>query len=329
MAMSTGEKIVVGTLLLAILWSVGFFSFLGLAPPQSLLGVEKTVAPPGKEDSTVANPVQVQVYVKINCFEGINANEAGLAGSTSDQNIRIYTLDGGFIEQVTTSSGVATMSRMYWSGTKLLVQARQGDVAAADPYVSPAVTRLIPHGANLDTGDTVSVDPIYVRDATQTASPTLKIWDTSGNAISDNSVNFYNTTDNVFTVQISAIDDDTFYGPEDFTDLKTGRSYDGGVFLVWKGTVTQSFEGYKYHWSDPTNVYYVWEVSDYLVDDTTVSTDDIISVQIATAGAAALVADTTVVIDVYDIIWLESQLSSSDLIDGGATGVTAITTKVE
>jgi hypothetical protein len=236
-------------------------------------------------------------------------------------------MGGDFIEQVTTSSGVITFSKMYWSGTQILIQARQADPDSADPYVSPAVARVVPHGASLDTGDTVSLDPIYVRDCTATG-PTLKIWDVGGHAILDNSANYLNTTDNLLTIQISAIDDDTFYGPEDFTDLKTGRKYDGGVFLVWKGTVTQSFEGYKYHWSDPVNVYYVWEVSDYLVDDTTISTDDIISIQLATTGSANLVADTAVVIDVYDLIWLESQLSSTDLIDGGAATVTAVTTKV-
>jgi hypothetical protein len=320
---SKGDMMWGGLIALGIIWLLGGLAPFGVPSPQSWF--EYSVAPPGAEESLVANPVQV--YVKINCYEGESANQAGLAGTASDQIIRVYTVNGDFIEQVTTSSGTITLGKMYWSGTQIMVQARQADVDAADPYVSPAVLRTVPHGASLDTADTVQVDPIYVRDVTATA-PTLKVWDAGGNAISDNSQNYLNTTDNLLTVQISAIDDDTNYGPVDFTDYKTDRSYDGGVFLVWKGTVTQSFDGYKYHWSDPVNVYYVWETADVLVDDTTVSTDDIVSVQIATTGAANLVADTTVVIDVYDIIWLESQLSSNDLIDGGGVGVTAITTKV-
>lgn len=323
MGMSTGEKVIIGCIVVAILWGTGLLSAFGIAPPAALFGEGAGV--PSKEESTVANPVQV--YVKVNCYMGIGTDEAGLDAGDSDQIVRIYTQAGSFIESATTSSGVATLGKMYWSGTNLLVQARQADVDAADPYVSRAVTRMVPHGASLDTGDTVSIDPIYVRDVSATA-PTLKVWDVGGAAISDNSVNYLNTTDNLMTIQISAIDDNTFYGPEDFTDLKTGRQYDGGVFLVWKGTVTQSFSGYKYHWSDPVNVYYIWEVADFLVDDATVSTDDIISIQIATTGSAALVADATVVIDICDIIWLESQLSSTDLIDGGGITPTAITTKV-
>lgn len=324
MAMSTGEKVIVGSLVVFVLYVAGVFAPFGLAPPQSLL--DDGATPPSADDSTVADPVQV--YVKVNCYEGIDVNHAGLAGTASDQIMRVYSMSGEFIESATTSSGVITLSKMYWSGTELLFQARQGDNDAADPYISRAVKRLVPHGANLDTGDTVSVDPIYVRDVTGTA-PTLKVWDIGGNAISDNTQNFLNLTDNLLTIQISAIDSDTFYGPEDFVDMKTGRQYDGGVFLVWKGTVTQSFEGYKYHWSDPTYVYYVWEVSSYLVDDATSSIDDIVSIQLATTGSAAMVADSTVVIDVYDIIWIESQLSSSDLINGGGVDTTAITTKVE
>lgn len=323
MGMSTGEKTIIGAVLIFVLYVMGVFTPLGLAPPAALF--DTGVGVPSKEESTVANPVQV--YVKVNCYEGIGADEAGLDAGDSDQIVRIYTMSGTFIESATTSSGVATLGKMYWSGTKLLIQARQADVDAADPYVSRAVTRMVPHGASLDTGDTVSVDPIYVRDVSATA-PTLKVWDVGGNAITDNSANYLNTTDNLMTVQISAIDDNTFYGPEDFTDLKTKRQYDGGVFLVWKGTVTQSFEGYKYHWSDPVNVYYIWEVADFLIDDATVSTDDIISIQIATTGSAALIADATVVIDIVDIIWLEPQLSSTDLIDGGGITPTAITTKV-
>jgi hypothetical protein len=317
------EFLIICFVALCVVDALGIYN-VPVLPFESALQ-EEGVAPPGKEDSTVLDPVQV--YVKVNCYEGVNADQAGLAGTASDQAIRIYTPDGQFVEQVTTSSGTATLSKMYWSGTELLVQARQGDVASADPYVSPAVTRFVPHSSSLEASDTVSIDPIYVRDCTGTA-PTLKVWDATGAAISDNSANYLNTTDNLFTVQMSAIDDDTYYGPEDFTDLKTGRKYDGGLFFVWKGTVTQSFEGYKYHWSDPTNVYYVWEAANFIVDDTTVSTDDIISIQIATSGAAALVADSTVVLDCHDIIWLEAVLSSSDLIDGGAVGVTAITTKV-
>jgi hypothetical protein len=319
--MSSGEKLVVGAVVALILLQLGVFAPLGFGP---LSLTDAGVSPPSRDESTVPNPVQV--YVKVNCYEGIDANTAGLDGGNSDQVIRVYTKSGAFIEQQTTSSGVITLGKMYWSGTELLVQARQADVDSADPYVSMAVVRIVPHGASLDTGDTVSIDPIYVRDVTATA-PTLKIWDAGGNAISDNTNNYLNLTDNLMSIQISAIDSNTFYGSEDFTDLKTGRQYDGGVFLVWKGTVTQSFEGYKYHWSDPVNVYYVWEVSDFLIDDSTVSTDDIISVQIATSGSANLVADTTIVVDVYDIIWLESQLSSTDLIDGGGVGTTAITTK--
>jgi hypothetical protein len=152
------------------------------------------------------------------------------------------------------------------------------------------------------------------------------VW--GGAAITDNSLNYLNTTDTSFTVQLSAIDDDTFYGPEDFTDWKTDDVYDGGVFFVWKGTVAQPFDSYVYTWSDPTNVYYVFLVADHLVDALSESGDDIVSVMVSTDGSS-LVADATVILDVYDIIQMRAAgMSSSDLINGGGADVSAITTKV-
>jgi hypothetical protein len=269
----------------------------------------------------------VPVNVKIYCYEGFDVDTPGLAGSASDQVVRVYNAAGQLLEQATTSSGTVTLTRQYLSGSTLWLQARQADVSSADPYVSPCVERQIFHSDSLEATDTVSVDPVYVRDVSATA-PTLKVWDTGGAAISDNSANYFNTTDVTFTIQASAIDDDTWYGPEDFTDWKTGYVYDGGVFFVWKGTVSQPFDNYIYTWSDPTNVYYVFAMSDYLKDDTSVSNDDIVSVMLSTDGSS-LVADATVVLDIVDLIQLRSAgMSSSDLIDGGGITPTAITTKV-
>lgn len=273
----------------------------------------------------------VQINVKIFCYEGWNAETPGLAGTASDQIVRVYKLDGGtfvLLEQVTTSSGTITLTRMYWTGSDIYLQARQAAVASADPYVSPIVKRTIPSSSSAEFSDTAALDAIYVRDVTGTA-PTLAVKDASGNAISDNSANYFNLTDSTFQVTLTTIDADTFYGPEDFIDENTGKTYDGGVFFVWKGTAAQPFVNFKYTWSDPTNVYYVWDLADYIVDDSNAGlATDILTLFLATDGSN-LNADGTVILDVYDIIELHggSILSASDLIDGGGVGVSAITTK--
>jgi hypothetical protein len=282
-----------------------------------------TDVPIPESEITDAVPVNVKIY----CYEGFDVNTPGMAGTAADIIVRVYNAEMQLLEQATASSGTATLTRQYLSGSVLWLQARQGDVAAADPYVSPAVERKVFHSSSLEATDTVSVDPVYVRDVTATA-PTIKVWDVGGAAISDNSANYFNTTDSTFTVQISAIDDDTWYGPEDFTDWKTGYVYDGGVFFVWKGTVAQPFDNYVYTWSDPTNVYYIFAVSNSLKDDTSVSSDDIVSVMLSTDGSA-LVADATVTLDIIDIIQIRAAgMSASDMIDGGGITPTAITTKV-
>lgn len=293
----------------------------GLFPGAAVDFITDVPVPTSEVEGAV--PVNVKTY----CYEGLDVNTPGLAGTESDQIIRVYNADGQLLEQVTTVSGTVTLTRQYLSGSVLYMQARQADVATADPYLSPVVERKVFHSDSLEATDTVSVDPIYVRDVTAT-NPTLKVWTVDGGAVLDASADYLNTTDTTVTVQVSAIDDDTWYGPEDFTDWKTDNVYDGGVFFVWKGTVAQPFDSYIYTWSDPTNVYYVFLIADHLVDDVSDAGDDIVIVQISTDGSA-LNADATVVLDVYDIIQIRAAgMTSSDLVNGGAADVTAVTTKV-
>jgi hypothetical protein len=285
--------------------------------------ITDALVPQGEEDG-------VQVNVKVYCYEGWDEDTPGLAGTASDQVIRVYKLDGDsyvLLESVTTSSGTITLTRMYWTGSDLYLQARQGAVATADPYVSPVVKRTVPSSSSAEFSDTCSLDAVYVRDVTGTA-PTLRVTDGSNNAISDNTQNFFNLTDTTIKISLDTIDADTFYGPKDFTDANTGNVYDGGVFFVWKGTVAQPFSGYKYTWSDPTNVYYIWEITDYIVDDSSAGVaTDMFSIQLQTDGSN-LVADATVILDVNDIIWLRTAgMGAADLIDGGGVAVTGVTTK--
>ena len=265
------------------------------------------------EEEVLDNP---QVNVKIYC-------KKILARTSSDQLIDIYNYNMEYIETVTTSSGVATLAHMYHTEQSLWAQGRQAAPASADPYVTPITEFTVP-GA--DAGDTVSLGTLWVRDVTGTAA-TFGVRALDGQAISDNTVNYLNTTDTAFTVTLSSIDDNTYYGMESFIDYQTNREYLGGLWFVWKGTLGQSFAS-DYAFADGTNVYYVFHIAAHLVDDLNIATDDVISAVIATQGGAALVADATVVLDVYDGIWLIGGGVSTVASFLDVKSVTAITTKV-
>lgn len=306
-------------------------------------GADPTFA---REESTVENPVQVTV--KMTVSEGIDANTPGLgSGAAANIAIRVMHDNGGkpgnLFKTITASSGEISLGKVY-TGTYFWVQARQGAPSAADPYIGPAVQRYVPHEEGIDWDDTIYLDDLYVRDVTATA-PTFLCKDSSGAAISDNSANYFNTTDIQFMVMLHTIDADTWYGGENgpngyIVDYASGDVFEYGVWFIWKGTVTQPFvKGsgvgeYKYSWSDPTNVYYAFKLDDAIFDDsTTGGNDEDISVFLATNGNN-LVADATVVLDINDMIQvgtggvLNAPDSSSALIDGGGVAVTAITTKV-
>jgi hypothetical protein len=290
-----------------------------------------------KDDAITVDQVKMEVA------EGIDTETSGLgAGTAANIAVRVHHDSGGkpgaYFKSVTASSGIITLYNVP-SGVDIWVQARQGAPAAADPYISPMVKRSVPSFSEIGNDDVVYLDALYVRDVTGTA-PTLEVRDGSGNAISDNSANYFNLTDTTFTVELDTIDADTWYGGQNadglsyILDYATGEMYAYGVFFVWKGTKAQPFNTHDYIIPfDGTNIYYIWNLAPYLVDDSTAGVaTDVLSKILQTDGSN-LVADTTVVLDVNDMIQvgtdgeLDTLLSSADLIDGGGVAVTAITTK--
>jgi hypothetical protein len=216
------------------------------------------------------------------------------------------------------SDGKFTLTVMVKAGSTIYAQARKAAPSSSDPYISPVVALNVPLAA--ENGDTLPIGTILVRDATATA-PTFGVTDTGSAAISDNTQNYINTTDTRLNILLSAIDSDTWFGCEDFTDGLTGLSYWGAVF-VWKGTVNQPFSGYSHVVNTPSNVFYIWKVTPF-ADKAAVSDDDWTSLSIA--ASSNLVADTTVVLYVYDVV------DTAQMANGvftTLTSVSSITTKV-
>ena len=299
-----------------------------------------------EDDSLDENPVELDVFVK--CYEGKGSESAGLGvGTTSDQKIMVFHDDNGEVGTlyavVTTSSGSIQVPGPIYSNSYLWAQPRAAAPDAADPYLGKIVRFHVPSAASggYDANDDVTFT-LWVRDATAT-SPTFAVKDGAGATIDDNSADYFNTTDTTFQILLNTIDADTWYGGENqevngehpyIIDYATGDLWEQGVFFVWKGTVSQPFTSYTYTFSDPTNIYYVWRIADYIVDDSlTTEVDDIFSSMLGTDGSS-LNADATVVLDVYDMLKVGTGLawrgatSSSDLLNGVSLDVTAITTKV-
>lgn len=242
-----------------------------------------------------------------------------LAGSTSDQNIELYTLTGTYIETVTTSSGIATLSEMHRGGEVILAQARQADPATADPYIMDTVTFTVPHSE--EVGDTVPLGVVWVRDVSANA-PALAAEDQGGAAISDNSANYLNTSDTRLQVTLSAVDDNTYWGSEtDLIDRKTGYRYLGGV-IVLTCSVAQPVGNADHIFTTSTQNYYVF-VGHSFVDDTSVPDDDIHYFDIVFTNT--LLADSTVVLDAYGCTRFGTMATG---VFASKLNPTAITTKI-
>lgn len=216
------------------------------------------------------------------------------------------------------SDGKFTLTVMVKAGSTIYAQARKAAPSSSDPYISPVVALQVPLAA--ENGDTLPIGTILVRDATGTA-PTLGVTDTGSHAISDGTVNYINTTDTRLNIMLTAVDSDTWFGCEDFTDGLTGLSYWGAVF-VWKGTVNQPFSGYAHVVNTPSFVYYIWKLTPF-ADKSAISDDDWNSLSIA--ASSNLVADATVYLYVYDVV------DTAQMANGvftTLTTVSSITTKV-
>jgi len=227
---------------------LGYLSPLGFGPIDFMAGFD---------DGEVEVDEGIEVYVKI-------TTRVLLAHSTTDLAVNMYDEAGNFIDTVTTSSGVGTFSGQYNPGTYVWLQARQAAPASADPYMTPLQKYLIPTAGesadtvslkNADTGESI----MWIRDCT--ATPTMVIRNGFNNQTVSDATNLeFNTTDTGFTAELTAATANTYYGSEDMVDMVTGKSYIGGVFLVWKGTATQPWAASStptYTFADPTNIWYV------------------------------------------------------------------------
>ena len=296
---------------------MGWLQQYGIMRPSDYLGLQ----------SGYTNvPVGTEVYCKI-------TTRTLLSLSTSDLIVNMYDASGNFIDTVTTSSGVGTFSGMYLVGSSVWLQARQAAPASADPYVSPLAEYIVSSAG--ESADTV----VLKNAATNEAILWLQdVGDDDGMVIRNgfdnntitSTVQYINTTDDAVKVSLTLSTSNVFYGCTDFKDMITGRQYDGGVFVMWKGTVPQLWsDAPKYTFSDPTNVYYIWEISPGIFYDANGNLADrsVTAVFTVTAGNT-FAADATVVIDIFDMVDLAQLGSSACLIDGGSGGITAITTKI-
>jgi len=311
-----GKAVIAVTLLLVIVGAYNyglfgdFLSAPGISPP----------AGPTEGD---------EVYFKVAVKENLGAYSA-----VSSCVVYAYDEDGNYLTSVTTDSdGIATFDTMtFLEGTHVWLQARQAAPATADPYVSPLIEFIVGNG---DPADTVSArnaetgeSTLWVRDVTGTA-PTMSLYDDAGNSISGGSSHNLTTSDSQWKIDLFLSTDDVWYGAEDFTDMVSGDSYIGGIWVVWKGTKTQQFEQGNadafYTWSDPTHVYYAWHFDTALWTDSLRTGDnDSFSNVFKLSGSNTFTADT-VTIDVFDLYKDSGSMNINNFVDGGAVGVTAAT----
>lgn len=313
-----------GIMLLGAFLAVGFFGIPGYVDPF-LAGFLES----GYGDTTT-NP-DIEVYVKITA-------RLLLALTTSDLAVNMYDSAGNFIDTTTTSSGIGTFTGLYNPGEHVWLQARQAAPATADPYCTHLMEWMVPSAG--ESADTVSLrnaatgeSILWLRDVTGTA-PTLVVRNGFDNdtVSTTTTANSFNTTDGGFKATLTLLDDNTYYGSESFTDMVSGKTYLGGVFLVLKSNNTQSFTDYDYIISDTQYNYYIWKMGSALIYDANgVVSLRSLTLSISMASGVYFTADSSMVFDCYDLLEVHNGqvMSSADFIDGGAVAVTAVTTVVQ
>jgi hypothetical protein len=306
-----------------------------------LVAAEMQFIPGVPQPSTWLNPQAefnylpgTEVYVKI-------TTRVLLGLGTTDLIVNMYDMSGNFMDTCTTSSGVGTFSGMYLVGDSVQLQARQAAPATADPYISPLSEWVVSSAG--ESADTVVLRSVvddkailWLKDAAGAEGATggtmilRNGWDNQ--TISDAVNNEFNTTDSAFKATLTLAASNTYFGGDDFVDMITGRQYKGGVFLFWKGTASQSWANTPdYTFSDPSNIYYVWKISDGLYYDANgaMTTRTVTAVISITAAAGSFADDATVIIDICDLLDISQMDTSAMFVDGGATTITAITSAID
>jgi hypothetical protein len=172
-----------------------------------------------------------------------------------------------------------------------------------------------------DPADTVSLGTFYVRDVSATA-PTLACEDQTGNSVANQAGDYLNTTDTRLRVLLSAVDDDTWWGCEDFTDMRTGYQYWGAVIVVKADGEIPISTAHTFVSTVSYN-YYVFKV-DGFADDTTLTDDDLFIYDIV--FTTTLSAVSNVIIDVFDCQRYDNGFNTATF--SGKLDATAITTKI-
>jgi hypothetical protein len=305
-----------------------------------LVAAEMQFIPGVPQPSTWLNPQAefnyvpgTEVYVKI-------TTRLYLTLATSNVIVNMYDMAGGFLDTVTTSSGVGTFSGMYLVGDEVQLQARPAAPATSDPYITPLSTWVVSSaGESADTvvlrkaSDDTAI--LWLKDAAGTEGvngATMILRNGWDNQTISNAVNLeMNTTDDAFKATLTLTATNVYWGGDDFTDMITGRQYICGVFLVWKGTATQPWaDAPDYEFSDPTNIYYVWKISEGLFYDTNgdLTSRTVTAIFTVTSGDS-FANDPTVIIDMNDMIDLSQMGSASCFVDGSSITITAITTAID
>lgn len=274
----------------------------------------------------------IEVYVKI-------TTRLLLSASTTDLAVNMYDSPTAtnIIDTVTTSSGIGTFTGLYNPGESLWLQGRQAAPATADPYVSPLTEWTVPSAG--ESADTVALKNVatgesimWFRDVTSTA-PSLVVrngWN-NDTLSTTSTTHAFNATDSGFIATLSLTISDTYYGAADFTDMETGKSYAGGVFLVLKTNNTHDFTDYDYIISDTQYNYYIWKMNDaiYYDADGDLSAKSV-TLNIQLLSGSTYTTDSSMVFDCYDFLKLTGGMvmSNADFVDGGAVAVTAVTTAI-
>lgn len=270
------------------------------------------------------------VYFKVAVRESLGAYTA------EDIICNAYDEAGVWQGTATASSGLATFSSFsVKEGSYIWLQARQAVVASADGYVTPLAEYRVGNGDPTDTVSAYQVDSgqsiIWVDNLHDSTEPVFTFRAPDGADLVSGTADNLTTGDTYFTMNIYIADDDCWYGAPDFTDMVSGDTYKGGIWILWKAdTDTYSFEQGSARemlvWSDMSYSYVAWNFDIRLWQDSARTGD------VNTATFTFTLSDgadfdggaNTLALDVFDMMKVASYNAESNFEDGGALAPAAI-----
>jgi hypothetical protein len=263
-------------------------------------------------------------------------------GAFADANIIVNAYSdetGTWLATATASSGLATFSAAsVKEGSYVWLQARQAAPSSADGYVTPLAKYRVGNGDPTDTVSAYNAETgqavIWVRNLHDSTAPTFVFTDASGDDVKDGTTDNITTTDTFFRVMVAVLDDECGYGALDFTDMVSGDSYKGGIWIVWRGTKTLDFEQGSARellsWGTPDYVYYAWNFYTQLWQDSLRSGDqNSITATIQLSGSDTFADTDTLQFDIFDLMKVSGSVSINSFVDGGSLSPTAITAYID